>query len=65
MQASPKASVWLFGITFALVFCGMGAATVETFVKNPTWRLIGASEFRAYHQALGPLIILSWCYRCW
>lgn len=57
MQASPKVSSWLFVITFALVFYGMGAATVETFVNYPTWRLIGANEFRAYHQALGPLVI--------
>jgi hypothetical protein len=57
MQASPKFSVWFFVITFALVFYGMGAATVETFVNYPTWRLIGANEFRAYHQAVGPLVI--------
>lgn len=57
MQASPKLSAWLFVITFALVFYGMGAATVETFVNYPTWRLIGANEFRAYHQAVGPLVI--------
>lgn len=57
MQASPKWSVWFFVITFALVFYGMGAATVETFVNYPTWPLIGANEFRAYHQALGPLVI--------
>lgn len=57
MQASPKASVWLFVITFALVFYGMGAATVETFVNYPTWRLVGANEFLAYHQAIGPLVI--------
>ena len=26
-------------------------------VNYPTWPLIGANEFRAYHRALGPLII--------
>lgn len=57
MQTSPKLCVWLFVITFALVFYGMGAATVETFVNYPTWPLIGANEFRDYHQALGPLIV--------
>lgn len=57
MQASTKPSVWLFLITFALVFYGMGAAAVESFVNYPTWPLIGANEFRAYHRALGPLII--------
>jgi hypothetical protein len=35
----------------------MGASFVESFVNYPTWRLIGPGEFRAYHQALGPLII--------
>jgi hypothetical protein len=35
----------------------MGASFVESFANYPTWRLIGANEFRAYHQALGPLII--------
>ena len=57
MQNSTRTSVWLFLITFALVFYGMGAASVESFVNYPTWPLIGANEFRAYHRALGPLII--------
>ena len=57
MQIPTKLSAWLFLITFALVFYGMGAASVESFVNYPTWPLIGANEFRAYHRALGPLII--------
>jgi hypothetical protein len=57
MQTSTKTSFWLFLITFALVFYGMGAASVESFVNYPTWPLIGPNEFRAYHRALGPLII--------
>ncbi|HYJ06243.1 MAG TPA: hypothetical protein VEX43_14000 [Chthoniobacterales bacterium] len=57
MHSSPRTSVWLFVVTFALVFYGMGAASVESFVNYPTWPLIGANEFRAYHRALGPLII--------
>jgi hypothetical protein len=57
MQTSPRTCTWLFLITFALVFYGMGAAAVESFVNYPTWPLIGANEFRAYHRALGPLII--------
>lgn len=57
MQISNKTSIWLFLISFALVFYGVGASFVESFVNYPTWRLIGANEFRAYHQALGPLII--------
>jgi hypothetical protein len=57
MQTSTKTSNWLFLISFALVFYGMGASFVESFVNYPTWRLIGANEFRAYHQALSPLVI--------
>jgi hypothetical protein len=57
MQISTKTSIWLFLISFALVFYGMGASFVESFVNYPTWRLIGANEFRAYHQALSPLVI--------
>jgi hypothetical protein len=57
MQASTKLSVWLFLITFSLVFYGMGASFVESFVNYPTWPLIGAGEFRAYHQAVSPLVI--------
>jgi hypothetical protein len=57
MQTSVKTSTWLFLITFALVFYGTGASFVESFVNYPTWRLIGANEFREYHQALSPLVI--------
>ena len=57
MQTSNKTSTWLFLISFALVFYGLGASFVESFVNYPTWRLIGANEFRTYHQALGPLVI--------
>lgn len=57
MRTSNKTSIWLFLFSFALVFYGMGASFVESFVNYPTWRLIGANEFRAYHQALGPLVI--------
>ena len=56
-QTSVNTSTWLFLITFALVFYGTGASFVESFVNYPTWRLIGANEFRDYHQSLGPLII--------
>ena len=57
MPASSRLSVWLFLVTFALVFYGMGAAFVESLVNYPTWPLIGVGEFRAFHQALGSLII--------
>ena len=51
-------SIWLFLVTFALVFYNLGASFIESFVNYPTWRLIGANEFRAYHQAVGPLYII-------
>lgn len=57
MHANSKFPVWLFLITFALTFYGMGASFVESFVNYPTWRLIGSGEFVAYHRALSPLII--------
>src|SRR4051794_15414941 len=57
MQRSPRTSVWLLLITFALMFYGMGAACVESFVNYPTWPLIGVNEFHAYHHALGPRVI--------
>jgi hypothetical protein len=54
---SRQLPIWLFLATFCLIFYGMGASFVESFVNYPTWRLIGANEFRAYHNALGPLVI--------
>lgn len=41
----------------ALNFYGLGASFVESFVNYPTWPLIGAAEFRTYHQTLSPLVI--------
>ena len=46
-----------FMIVFALVFYVVGAAFVESFVNYPTWKLIGANEFKNYHQGLSALII--------
>lgn len=57
MRSATKSPTWLFLITFALIFYGMGASFVESFVNYPTWRLIGAGEFLAYHHAISPLVI--------
>ena len=57
MNRQPTAAAWLFLITFALTFYGTGASFIEGFVNYPTWRLIGADEFRAFHRALSPLVI--------
>ena len=52
-----KKSYLLFVFTFALVFYVLGASYIEGFVNYRTWPLIGAEEFRAYHQALTPRIV--------
>jgi len=57
MPQTTRSSAWPFLITFSLIFYGVGASFVESFVNYPTWRLIGAGEFLAYRQALSPLII--------
>jgi len=48
---------WIFALAFALVCYGNGAACVESFVNYPSWRLIGASEFLAYHRFIGPRVM--------
>ncbi len=48
---------WLFLFDFALVFYVLGATFLEGFVNYRTWHLIGAAEFRAYHQAVSPRIL--------
>ncbi|MEO5820870.1 MAG: hypothetical protein ABIT71_10215 [Vicinamibacteraceae bacterium] len=48
---------WIFVLTFALVCYANGAAGIESFVNYPSWRLIGASEFMAYHAFIGPRVI--------
>ena len=57
MNSRLNASTTLFLLTFALIYYCLGASFVESFVNYRTWGLIGADEFRAYHQALSPLII--------
>lgn len=47
----------IFALAFALVFYGNGAALIESFVNYPSWHLIGASDFIAYHRFIGPRII--------
>ncbi len=48
---------WIFLMAFALVFYGTGAAVIESFVNYPSWRLIGADEFIAYHQFISPRVL--------
>lgn len=55
MTENSKRLFFIF--VFALVFYVAGAGFVESFVNYPTWRLIGAGEFKIYHNTLSPLII--------
>jgi hypothetical protein len=57
VHSTSRFPIWLFLVTFALTFYGLGASFVESFVNYPTWRLIGPGEFIAYRQALSPLIV--------
>jgi hypothetical protein len=50
------ASFWLFLLDFSVVFYVLGATFVEGFVNYRTWSLIGQTEFRAFHKAVGPRI---------
>ncbi len=50
------AARWIFLSAFALVFYGTGAAFIEGFVNYPSWPLIGASEFIAYHRFISPRV---------
>ncbi len=46
----------LLVVAFALTFYCLGTTYFEAFVNYRTWARIGALEFRAYHQALTPLV---------
>jgi hypothetical protein len=48
---------WIFLLAFALVFYGNGAAFVESLVNYPSWHLIGANDFTAYHRFISPRVI--------
>jgi len=56
-ERSTRFSTWLFLATFCLIFYGMGASFMESFVNYPTWPMIGTNEFLAYHHAASPRII--------
>ena len=57
MSSRLNTSNTIFLLAFALTFYCLGASFVEGFVNYRTWGLIGTDEFKAYHQALSPLII--------
>ena len=57
MNSRFNTSNTIFLLTFALIYYCLGASFVEGFVNYRTWGLIDPSEFKAYHEALSPLII--------
>lgn len=56
-EPTTNKSTWLFLATFILTFYGVGASFVESFVNYPTWHLVGTTEFRGFHHALGRLLV--------
>ncbi|MGI8566318.1 MAG: hypothetical protein ACR2LZ_07535 [Pyrinomonadaceae bacterium] len=46
-----------FTMVFALVCYVIGSGFVQSFVNYPTWKLVGADEFKTYHNGMSPLII--------
>ena len=55
-----------FTLMFALVLYVTGAYFVEAFANYPSWRIIGATEFRPYHNAFGarpiPFMVVPWFF---
>lgn len=49
----------IIALFFLLTFFSAGGAAVESFVNYPTWLLLDQSDFKAYHNALGPRIVWS------
>ena len=49
----------IVAVFFLLTFFSAGGAAVESFVNYPTWLLLDKSDFKAYHNALGPRIVWS------
>jgi hypothetical protein len=61
---TEKNRIIFFALIFALVFYIMGAMFVEQLINYPSWRLIGAGEFKAYHNMLSariiPFMVIPW-----
>jgi|SRR5436190_6855458 len=57
MNRSSRWSIWLFLVTFAFVFYGMGASFIESFVNYPSWKLVGSNEFLTFHHFISPRIV--------
>lgn len=57
MERTDRLTQPILAVFFLLTFFSAGGATVEGFVNYPTWLLIDKSDFKAYHNALGPRIV--------
>src|SRR5215469_10290632 len=58
MEAIVSAPSLVFVLTFAFVCYVLGATFVEGFVNYRSWRHVGPQEFKTYHRALGPRVIV-------
>ena len=59
MKSQKAPSSWITAVFFLLTFFSAGGGTVESLVNYPTWLLLGAADFKAFHNALGPRIVLT------
>lgn len=50
---------WITAVFFLLTFFSAGGGIVESLVNYPTWLLLGDADFKAFHNALGPRIVLT------
>jgi len=58
VEAIVSAPSLLFVLTFAFVCYVLGATLVEGLVNYRSWRHVGPQEFKTYHRALGPRVIV-------
>ncbi|AQG80479.1 hypothetical protein [Spirosoma montaniterrae] len=59
MERIDRLTQPILAVFFLLTFFSAGGAAVEGFVNYPTWLLIDKSDFKAYHNALGPRIVVT------
>ncbi len=55
---TSRYGLWITTLFFALAFYGFGAGMMDSFAMYPTWRMVGADEFAAFHQVAGSRIQL-------
>ncbi|HLA52623.1 MAG TPA: hypothetical protein VK618_04940, partial [Flavitalea sp.] len=57
-QYTSRHGRWITPMFFALAFYGFGAGMMDSFAMYPTWRMVGADEFAAFHKVAGTRIQL-------